>query len=299
MMNDYNDINNEQEYHTDLTISMKNGKIIGYAEYGDLNGLPVFFFHGMGFGSRLDGYFLHHAALRNNYRLISIDRPGIGLSSIDKNRTILSWVNDIQEFTELLNINKFSIVAHSGGALYAAACAYKIPQRLKGIAIVSGVAPYEISPDDLLNGQKLLNNLVDRVPIIATILMKIMSIISKRPRMLKHLMEQLPKVDLHAIQKLCEDDYLKFFREPFRQGVAGTSQELKLVSKACGFDITSIIAECPINIWHGGLDKQVPLVRAKLYSKLIPSANIHYLESEGHVSLLINKGEQILRSLNS
>ncbi len=171
--------------YNNLTLSLKDGRTLGFANYGDPNGRSVFFFHGMGVSNRLDARYLHDAARRNHYRLISIDRPGIGLSSINKNRTILSWAEDIEEFADILGIKTFSIIGHSGGALYTAACAYKIPHRLTGIAIVSGVAPFEISKDGLFRGQLLLNKIIKAVPCTATLIMKIMLIMSKSPKMLK------------------------------------------------------------------------------------------------------------------
>ena len=88
-----------------LCLTLRDGRQLGYAEYGDITGQPIFFFHGLA-GSRLDAIHLHNNALLNHYRLISIDRPGMGFSSIDKKRTILSWSNDVEELADHLNIKK-------------------------------------------------------------------------------------------------------------------------------------------------------------------------------------------------
>jgi pimeloyl-ACP methyl ester carboxylesterase len=107
-------------------ITLKDGRSLGYAEYGFSNGFPILFFHGLP-GSRFEAEKLHAAALKLQVRLIGLDRPGMGLSSHQKNRTILDWPNDISEFTTSLNLKKFSIVGHSGGAPYV----LKTPQKIK------------------------------------------------------------------------------------------------------------------------------------------------------------------------
>ena len=124
------------------TVRLKNGRLLGYADYGDPAGQPIFYFHGFP-GSRLEAANFDETAQASHYRLIGIDRPGMGLSTSDPNRTLLSQVDDVVCFADALNIDTFSIIGHSGGAPFVAACAYQIPHRLKGIAIVSGMAPLD------------------------------------------------------------------------------------------------------------------------------------------------------------
>src|SRR5215216_3342352 len=96
----------------DLTITLKDGRKLGYAEYGCPTGIAIFYFHGLP-GSRLEAGHLNEIAIANKYRLIGMDRPGMGLSSIDKKRTILSWAKDVAEFADCLKIEKFSVIGHS------------------------------------------------------------------------------------------------------------------------------------------------------------------------------------------
>lgn len=103
-------------------VTLKDGRKMGYVEYGDPNGKPIFYFHGLP-GSRLDAGYLQQIALREQYRLIGIDRPGMGLSSPVSGRSILSWTDDVEAVADSLNIDNFSIIGHSGGAPYVAACA--------------------------------------------------------------------------------------------------------------------------------------------------------------------------------
>ena len=280
-----------------LTVILKDGRQLGYAEYGDPEGTPILFFHGFP-GSRLEPSHLQNIALSNNYRLIGIDRPGMGLSSIHQKRSILSWADDVEMFADHLGLKKFSIIGQSGGAPFVAACANKIPHRIHGAAIVSGVAPFEIpeATASLSRGDRLVNKAIQAMPWIVTGMMKLTLMMYKKPWMLKQVLKQLPEVDRLAFHSIGGNEIINaMLLEPFRNGVAGATQEFQLFVKPWGFDVANI--KCLTTIWQGGLDKRVPAMHAKLYAKLIPNSKLTFLKQEGHVSLLINHGEEILRSV--
>ena len=78
------------------TIKLRDGRSLGYAEFGDPEGKPIFFFHGYP-GSRLEGKFFAEAAKKAGARIISSDRPGSGLSDFKPGRVILDWPDDVIE----------------------------------------------------------------------------------------------------------------------------------------------------------------------------------------------------------
>ncbi len=278
---------------------LPDGRQLSFVEYGFSDGNPIFYFHGLP-GSRLDVNYLKPSRFSERYRFIAIDRPGIGLSSFDKHRSILSWVDDVEALANHLKIERFSIISHSAGAPFAAVCAYKIPYRLIHVAIVSGMGPFEI-PEvtaSLAVGQRMINRAIRVMPWIATAIMTLLSFLFKKPFMLEQILKQLPEVDRDALQVIDEDtDFRSLLLEPFKHGVTGIAEEMNLTLQPWGFNIEDI--RCPVTIWQGGLDKQAPLTHAKIYSKLIPKAKLMFFEKEGHTSLLVNQAEEILRSVSS
>lgn len=279
----------------DHTIEIKYGKLIGFAEYGDPNGLPIFFFHGFP-GSRLEAGRFHDVAASNQFRLIGIDRPGMGLSSIDKKRRILGWAADVESFADCLGIDKFSVIGHSGGGAFVAACAYAIPHRLNGAAIVSGMAPFD-NPESrvgMARGQRIANQLIKTVPWLSTVMMMVTAKMLKNPnKMIKLMIKQLPEVD----QLLFRDPdsakaIINSTLEAFNHGVAGSSQEMRLLVNPWRFDLQNVTY--PVTIWHGTLDTQVPVSHAKIYANLMRGAKLNIIENEGHHSLIKNYIEEIL-----
>lgn len=279
------------------SIELKDGRQMGFAEYGNPDGQPIFYFHGLP-GSRLEAGHLHVVAVANNFRLIGLDRPGMGLSSIEPKRSILSWVEDVEDFADSMSIDKFSIVGHSGGAPFVAACAYTIPHRLNGAAIVSGMAPFE-NPEataSLALGQRIVNRIIKAIPWVANLMMKLTFIMLNKPGMLKQMLKQMPEVDQLVFREPeSSKAIIDATKEAFRRGVSGTSQEIVLTLKPWGFKLEDITY--PITIWQGGMDKQAPEMHARIYAKLIPNANLTFFKDEGHLSILKNHGEEILRRI--
>ncbi|KTC92853.1 MULTISPECIES: alpha/beta fold hydrolase [Legionella] len=277
-------------------ISLKDGRQLGFAEYGFNKGFPLLFFHGLP-GSRLEAGKLHAAALRLQLRLIGLDRPGMGLSSPQKNRTLLDWPNDIKEFATTLNLKNFSIVGHSGGAPYIAACAYRIPELLHKAVIISGIAPltYPEAITSLSKSQKQMNWMIRYTPMLMKLMMKLSCKALENPKRLNSILKQLPEADA----KIFENNHYKesmilSIKEAFRQNASGVVDDFKLLPRPWGFDLEAI--RCPFVIWQGGKDLQAPVKHAEIFAQQVPQANYVFLPEEGHISILHNYSEQLLTS---
>lgn len=254
------------------SVKLMDGRQLGFAEYGDPNGVPIFYFHGTP-GSRLEAGRFHEMAVYSQCRLIGIDRPGMGLSSIDKKRNILSWPTDVVNFADCLKIEKFSVVGHSGGAPFVAACAYAIPDRLNGAAIISGMAPLDNleSQIGMARGQRIANKLIKTMPWLTKVMMKLTLMMLKNPKMMNKMIQQLPEVDQALFcDPEIRKDLINSTIEGFRSGVVGPAYEMKLLANPWGFDLKNI--KYPITIWQGTLDMQAPMSHAKLYANLMAGA---------------------------
>lgn len=277
-------------------IKLLDGRTLGYAEYGSSNGVPILFFHGLP-GSRLEAEKLHQAAIKMNVWLIGLDRPGMGLSSIQKNRAILSWAEDIAEFSAVFNLKTFSIMGHSGGAPYVAACAYRIPEKIHKAVIVSGIAPltYKDAISSLQKTQKIMFWMIKYCPIVLKWMMRSSLKALQKPDHLKKMLKQLPNADKKIFENTYyQDSMVQSLKEAFRQNVDGVVNDFKLLAKPWGFNLEEI--QCPLTIWQGGKDQQAPVKHSEIYAQHIAQANHVLLEEEGHISILHNYGEKILAS---
>lgn len=139
-------------------LKLPDGRHLAYAEYGSkaADAHPFIFIHGIP-DSRLDACLLPSDQLiaeKLNIRWIGVDRPGIGLSTFDPNRTVLGWVDDLKCLIHHLKLNRYRLFSVSGGTGYALACAKLLPRdQLRAVGIGFGVGPLEVG----LEGTSLLN----------------------------------------------------------------------------------------------------------------------------------------------
>lgn len=279
------------------TIKLKDGRQLGFNEYGDPKGKPLFFLHGWPV-SRLSGGLAHKASKKLGLRVISPDRPGYGLSDFKKNRKLLDWADDILELADQLKIKKFAVVGVSGGGPYAAVCAFKIPERLTKVGIVVGLAPTWIpgALDGVSWNAKLGWSNYGKSAI-----MRKLGAFSQL-----FLARYSPGYGFNrfiwggrADQKLFANPVLRKnlkenYKEAFSQGAKGPEYDLKLYTTDWGFALNQIKAS--VYLWYGGDDKNVSLNMGKYYASQIKNSKLKVYPGEGH---LISRThiEEILRTL--
>ena len=110
----------------------QTGRKISFSEVGDPKGSVVFCCVGMGLTRFLTAFY-DELASTLRLRLITPDRPGVGGSEpyADGLDTPLGWPDDVRAICEHLKITKFSIMAHSAGAIYALATALRMSQHIR------------------------------------------------------------------------------------------------------------------------------------------------------------------------
>lgn len=280
-----------------LSITLKDGRALGFLECGDPKGHPVFYFHGFP-GSRIQASDFHETAKAHNFRFFGIDRPGMGLSTPNKKHTILSWSQDVIALANHFGIDKFSVIGHSGGVPFVLACAYMIPERLSGAAIVSGIAPTTL-PESKIGmpwGLRLMNALVKYLPGFALILMKVQQKMMLKPKIFNQFIQKLPTPDRIILQDVSRNNaMMDTLTEAFKQGASGPAQEMTLVVKDWGFDLEKITF--PIIIWQGKQDAQIPVSHAEVYNTKLPHPKLRLFEHEAHISTLYNHMGAILESV--
>jgi len=94
---------------TSSTLTLRDGRKLGYAQYGSLTGRPVILHHGLAC-SRLDAAAFHEVGQQLDARLIGVDRPGMGLSSPQPNRSLLDLAKDVEQLTDHLKLESYSVM---------------------------------------------------------------------------------------------------------------------------------------------------------------------------------------------
>jgi pimeloyl-ACP methyl ester carboxylesterase len=267
----------------DRTIQLSDGRRLGYAEFGDRGGAPVIYFHGWP-GARVEGRLGDDAARVSGVRLIAIDRPGMGLSAFQPGRGFVDWPDDVVEVTATLGLDGFAVLGISGGGPYAAACAWKLADRLTSAGIVSSLAPFDVPGAIASMGRRnrLTFQLVRHVGVLRRIVMaRVARSVSRRPeRILESGVaaavdkQYLDRPDVREVlgESLCE---------AFRAGSRGPAWEMGLYARPWAFRLEEIRA--PVHLWHGEQDLNAPISMGRYLATTIPGCRATYYPGEAHL----------------
>ena len=124
-------------------IVLPDGRRLGYLIVGE--GKPVVYFHGTA-SSRLEVKLLTELAHRAQLQVISVDRPGYGLSTFLPPKSLCDFAGDINFLVDHLGIERFGVIGWSGGGAFALVYAALFPERLTRALVVGAPAlPFDVS----------------------------------------------------------------------------------------------------------------------------------------------------------
>jgi pimeloyl-ACP methyl ester carboxylesterase len=100
---------------------LPDGRLLGWAEWGPRDGVPVLLCPGAATSRRLG--FGAGVVDALGVRLISVDRPGLGASTPAPGRTFADFAADVRALCALRGLGRPAVVGNSQGAPFALACA--------------------------------------------------------------------------------------------------------------------------------------------------------------------------------
>lgn len=269
----------------DLTVTLPDGRLVGYAEYGDPEGIPVFGFHGMP-GSHHMFNISDAVGRKLGLRLIGPERPGFGLSSPHPNRTLASYAADIGAVADALGIGRFIVAGVSGGGPYAVACAALMPERVMALGLVSPVAPmvdnagrsYSIGPGHYIAfrvGPRLM-------PLFSAIFAVGRSLFLFIPSiMYSIMMTRCSKSDRKILSRPeVRQEVFKTITEGMRLGTQGALQDMHIYSRP--WDVPFDQVRAPVFLWQGMSDRNVPVPIVMRLAEALPNCQVTRIENAGH-----------------
>ncbi|WP_424861038.1 alpha/beta fold hydrolase [Streptomyces sp. MMS24-I29] len=271
------------------TERLPGGRLLGWAEWGPKDGVPVLLSPGaatsrhLGFGT--------DALDRLGVRLISVDRPGLGASSPLPGRTFGDFADDVRAFAALRGLGRPPMVGNSQGAPFALACA--AAGAVGALAVVSGADEVaeprfvEALPEDLRG----LVELAVSDPAAAE---KIFAGFTPQA-MWDMVMSGSPDRDLAVYrQPAFAAAYRRALDEAFAQGADGYARDTVLAMGHWGIALSDIAV--PVDLWYGEQDTGHSPDHGEGLAARIPGAVRHLVPDAGG-SLLWTHAEQVLGAL--
>ncbi len=279
---------------------LPDGRALGFAQFGAPDGKPLFFFHGVG-ASRLTRHPDESIAASLGVRLITIDRPGIGLSTPQPGRTLLDWPDDVAALADGLGIEQFAVLGWSGGGAHALACAHKIPERLSAVGVVSGAAPLTgAAPAEYLTRQwRGVAQIVQVAPWIARAFAWQQGRQARRSmyKTLEAIVARFSESD----KALLADQHMRSMMmettlELYRQGSRGFYDDMLALSRPWRFRLENILKE--VHLWHGQDDPLLTPAFGRHLAQTLPNCRMTFYPDEGHF-LLFTHWRDLLTALTA
>jgi len=285
---------------TRQTTTLKDGRKLCYAEYGDPKGFPVFVFHGNP-NSRLIWGLIPSSPFLPGVRLIAPDRPGFGRTEFKKGVTTLeNWPNDIVTLADSLGIEKFAAFGPSGGGPFALACAWKIPERLTSVGVFASVGPF--LPETVVNGVpsvRVMWKYAPRLPGLFRVQMKFFAWLARNFTNLyvKIILTEFSETDRKDYARLKVADFLRPDRnEGYRQGGIGTWYDVMIPSS---WPIPLEDIKTKVFLWQGEEDISVPLAMGRYIAEKLPNCEARFIPNVGHFWIFEHMGEMLEKLMAS
>ena len=264
-------------------LRLPDGRIMGYALYGDPTGVPVLAIHGSP-GSRImmqpaDPFASQHAIF-----LIAPDRPGYGLSTNCPNYSFKQWVADIEALLASLQIDHFRLFGVSGGGPFATALAALMPQRVIAMALVSPVGIFDQGVRESWSWRhQLFFGVLPRYRVIMTPLLSIarLLLLAGARIFMKLFIFGLSRPDRLILRMPHNQSrLLAAFREGLRSGISGVREDLSLFASLSELPLQNV--DMPVIVWQGTRDLMVPEKAALKLAHRFADVEIITLTGQGH-----------------
>lgn len=288
----------------DQTLLLADGRTLGYAFYGPRVGKPVLYFHGTP-SSRLEpqllniwGASLDDLLQQYNIRLIAVDRPGMGLSSLHAGKTMASFAHDVHFLLQQLSIQNCPLFCWSGGGPYALTMAHLYPQTITAVCMVAAIAGSfgDSEVYEQMGWNKMYFNSARYTPMLLQGTLEAVKRTTLQSSFSQSLFD-LSNVDYALLKDVDHANGLLQYtiKEAARESNEGPVQEAQLYFAPYPFALSNI--RVPVHFWWGTEDNVVTYVHAKYMERQLPNVTPHYKPGEGHLSIYIQCFEEVLQVL--
>lgn len=284
-------------------LDLPDGRGLDVAVSGPAAGTPLIFHHGTP-GSLRPFHALEQAVHRRGLRLVTYSRAGYGASTRRPGRAVADVVGDVAAMLDHLGASRCLVAGWSGGGPHALATAAGLPERVAGVLVIAGVAPYDAAGLDFLSGMGEQN--IEEFglalqgeqacrPALETEAAQLRS--ATPADVIEQLATLLPEVDRSVIHGAWGEDLAANLHEALRLGVDGWLDDDLAFLRPWGFSLDDITV--PSFMWQGGEDLMVPPAHGRWLTRHIPDVTAHLEPDHGHISIAARMIDKMLDELTA
>ena len=282
---------------------LPDGRSLDLLVTGPEDGDLLVFIHGTPGCAEVPGA-IGAAAAARGLRCAAWSRPGYGGSTRQVGRVVADIAADAAAVLDHLGVSHAYAAGWSGGGPHALALGALIPERIRAIASIAGVAPYVESQGSLdflvgmgednvvefgaaVDGETAVRGFLEPLlPTFRTI---------QADQIIDDMSSLLPEVDRAYCTGEFGEELAASFREAVRVGIDGWVDDDLAFVAPWGYDLDAIAV--PVSLWQGSADLMVPFAHGRWLSAALPQARIHLLDGEGHLSIAVGRAQAIVDEL--
>ncbi len=270
------------------SIAVRDGRRLGFAEYGQPHGRAVVWMHGTPGARRQIPIEARTHADDTGLRIIGLDRPGIGSSTAHLYENIGDWVADLRILLDTLGIDHAHVVGLSGGGPYALAAGALASDRVPSVGVLGGVPP-TVGPDAIRGG--ILELAVRLAPFVRATRVPLSVGLTQTIRLVRPLAG--PALDLYAAVQpdgdkrlLGRPEFKAMFLDDLLHGsrfqTMAPLSDLLLFARDWGFALADV--QVPVHWWHGDADHIIPFAHGRHCADRLPDATFTAIDGESHLA---------------
>ncbi|MGE0973319.1 alpha/beta fold hydrolase (plasmid) [Klebsiella sp. WOUb02] len=268
-------------------ITLKDGRTLGWCEWGPDDGVPVIFCTGAGMSGSL-GFGYDHLE-RLGIRLIAPHRPGSGSSSIHRDKTLTSWAGDVAELLAHERIQACHVVGFSMGTPFALALTGVC--EVKSLALVAGQDQFSYPETyQLLSAD--VKCVLDKLHHDAAEFERMIAAQATADWLWGFIINTSSEQDASFYtEAVFSAAYRQCLQEGFMQGAESYARDL--VNAWGEWPVRPEEVDCPVSLWYGAFDHSdvhSPDAGASL-ERRFPHATRNFLPYAGNSVLWIQAGD--------
>jgi pimeloyl-ACP methyl ester carboxylesterase/DNA-binding CsgD family transcriptional regulator len=275
-------------------LSRPDGRRLAYRLYGPPNGIKVLFFHAM-IGSSLMPADIIKDAHQRGLCLICPERPGVGLSSDQGDRTYESVARDFKALVDTLGGGPCKLLSHASGAAYGMAYASLFPDESEAL-VLAGPRPGKLFPAADQSGFSIRSYL-RASSVRPWVLTAFIDLSRKRlnDRFLEQVLRRYYRDSKADMAALSRPEVLSYMIRGSAESLALSSQGARLDTElmAAAIPVDPAHLNLPLLVWSGLQDQAIDQEATKALFERAPDARLRTSQDMGQLLFPLRWGEMI------
>ena len=258
-------------------VTLNDGRLLCYREYGPAGGLPVIYFH-FGLAASMLPPAAAAAVSRHGVRVIAFERPGYGQSDPRADYTFEGIAADADQLRTKLGLRRVALFGDGYGGGFAVATAAQLGRDVLRLALHGPNLGWAATNGENRKGLAVFHSQPWMIPMAAEMLRR-----GLRVPVIRSVLSYLQEKSRSDADRIADPVFSAYLNatifEALERTSAGLASELALFGRNTRSDPAAL--RVPIAVWHGEENSVVPCSDSIRDFKDHPTAALHVVAGMG------------------